>query len=293
VERIGGLRFDGRLLGGVRRQRSAPKRRDAASRWSGPTAFGTLASVKWGIVLGCVLLVAPVAATAQRTTEVTDLEEDARLRFQLGQRHFERGELDDAAREFEEAYRLSGRPALLYNLYIVHRDAARPTEAAAALRRYLELQPDVPNRSRLEVVLRNLERGTVERSSERTSSGGSATQAASSAEPAVGALVLLSTGTAALAVSLITGLVALDGSHRLNAQCPNDVCPESARGLADEVQALSITTDIFWPVGTAAALGGLVWLLVSLSSRTEASTGLTWGAGASPSGAWASVGGSF
>ncbi|HET8936751.1 MAG TPA: hypothetical protein VFN67_25080 [Polyangiales bacterium] len=51
--------------------------------------------------------------------------------------HYQLGRFQDAAREFEVAYGLSGRAALLYNVYISYREALDTPKAAGALRGYL------------------------------------------------------------------------------------------------------------------------------------------------------------
>jgi tetratricopeptide (TPR) repeat protein len=56
----------------------------------------------------------------------------AKAHFNTGQIYYDRGRFPDAAHEFEEAYRLSGKPALLYNMgksYDGSSDAARALKA--------------------------------------------------------------------------------------------------------------------------------------------------------------------
>src|SRR6185503_9710457 len=107
------------------------------------------------IVALCAFL-SPAAALAQ-TSDVDNLEEDARLRFELGVRSYNRGQFAEAAEEFEAAYRLSERAPLLYNAYLAYRDGRDDAHAIDALRRYLATGGDIPNRARLEETLRGLE----------------------------------------------------------------------------------------------------------------------------------------
>jgi tetratricopeptide (TPR) repeat protein len=93
-------------------------------------------------------------ATALAQTD----DELARRHFRVGQAHYDNGDFAEAAVEFEEAYRLSQRPALLYNVYLAHRDALHVREAYSALQRYLERVPDAPDRDALEARLVNMER---------------------------------------------------------------------------------------------------------------------------------------
>jgi tetratricopeptide (TPR) repeat protein len=63
---------------------------------------------------------------------------EAQAHFAAGRNHFERGHYEEALVEFEAAYELSGRPALLYNLYLTYERLGRLEEAANHLERYLD-----------------------------------------------------------------------------------------------------------------------------------------------------------
>ena len=57
-------------------------------------------------------------------------DEAARRHFRLGQAYYQNGQFPEAAAEFEQAYQLSGRPQLLYNIYLAHRDALHTRHVA-------------------------------------------------------------------------------------------------------------------------------------------------------------------
>lgn len=67
-----------------------------------------------------------------------DLEARARELFLEGDRHYVAGRYELAVERFLEAYELSGRPRLLFNLANVHERLGNYAEAADYLRRYLE-----------------------------------------------------------------------------------------------------------------------------------------------------------
>ena len=120
--------------------------------------FGILSALRLGVLAALTAsLVLPAVASAQ-----SEQDSDARRRFRIAQAHYDNGEFEEAAAGFEEAYRLSGRPQLLYNTYIAYRDAQNLAQAVSALRRYLEQVPDAPDRdqlsSRLERMQAALER---------------------------------------------------------------------------------------------------------------------------------------
>src|SRR5690242_10205557 len=92
------------------------------------------------IALWCA--VAPASAQP-----VAEDDERARVHFQAGSSHFDTGNYEAALQEFEAAYALSHRPALLYNIYLSHERLGNLEEAAGALRSYLE-GGDVPEARR-------------------------------------------------------------------------------------------------------------------------------------------------
>src|ERR1700712_5200677 len=94
----------------------------------------------------------PAAAPTDKE-QMKSLDEEARERFELGRTFYDAGRFQQAAEEFGEAYKLSGRPQLLYNLYVANRDAANWQLAIEALRGYLDKVPDAPDRINLRARL--------------------------------------------------------------------------------------------------------------------------------------------
>lgn len=66
----------------------------------------------------------------------------ARHEFQLGVREFELLHHDAALKHFEEAYRLTGDPALLFNVAQMYDQADKHAEAAMMFRRFLDASPN-------------------------------------------------------------------------------------------------------------------------------------------------------
>lgn len=101
---------------------------------------------------------APTESMAQATTSDADMTDaQARGHFRLGRELYAQGRFAEAAKEFEIAYGLSGRGALLYNVYVAYRDAQDVPNAARALRGYLAAVPDAPDRGHLAARLDALE----------------------------------------------------------------------------------------------------------------------------------------
>jgi len=90
--------------------------------------------------LAAALALAPPAWGAPADAPGNDVD-IAKAHFGTGQAYYEHGRFADAAHEFEEAFRLSGRPALLYNMgksYDGGNDFAR---ALGAYRKFLAAAP--------------------------------------------------------------------------------------------------------------------------------------------------------
>lgn len=105
-----------------------------------------------------------VTALAHAQAEV-DLEL-AKSHFRTGQIYYEAGRFPDAAREFEEAHRLSKKSELLYNMGKAYDGAGDHARALGAYRRFLAVVPgtrDEPEvRARITALERLVGRVTVE-----------------------------------------------------------------------------------------------------------------------------------
>ncbi|HJL14521.1 MAG TPA: tetratricopeptide repeat protein [Sandaracinaceae bacterium LLY-WYZ-13_1] len=119
----------------------------------------------WALPLVLVLLtVAPAAAQDASDDEARD--QRARVHFQAGTNYFQVSDYENAVREYRQAFELSGRVELMYNLYLCHERLGHLAQAARWLERYLA---DAPNprrrenlRARLATMRRRLEEGATE-----------------------------------------------------------------------------------------------------------------------------------
>lgn len=116
--------------------------------------------------------VAPALATAQsdegpETRNYDEsLDQAARLTFQRAREAFVNGDYEEALRLFRQAYELSPRPVLLYNIAATLDRLRRDAEAVDALQAYLEADPDAPERAEIEARIRVLQAGIAEREAE-------------------------------------------------------------------------------------------------------------------------------
>ncbi|MCS6857156.1 MAG: tetratricopeptide repeat protein [Sandaracinaceae bacterium] len=117
----------------------------------------------WVIGVGCLLVGAFESRLCaqgaipprqgERNTEIPRgaQDEEARRRFLEGRSAYEAGNYEEALRLFEEAYRLSPRPALLYNIGQAADRLRFDERALQAFEAYLEVSPqDAPNRAEVE-----------------------------------------------------------------------------------------------------------------------------------------------
>lgn len=87
------------------------------------------------------------------TPAVANKRAQAMARFEKGEKLYEEGEYEDALRAFQTAYKLEPIPLLFVNIAQCHRQLGNHEAAIAAFERYLEAEPDAPNRSEIEDIL--------------------------------------------------------------------------------------------------------------------------------------------
>jgi tetratricopeptide (TPR) repeat protein len=217
---------------------------------------------------------------AQQAEAVNLMDEEARQHFQLGKALYDAGRFPDAAREFDEAYRLSQRPQLLYNAYVAHRDASNLPGAVDALALYLEKVPDAPDRVNLRARLDAM-RAEQARQAEQNERVRVATQPGTnrSAEPqtrtevvrSVVPFVLIGAGGAMIVGGTVTGVLALGKASDLEKVCNNDqTCPSGQQNNIDSAKTLALTTDVLIGAGLVlAAVGVSTWLTGAFNEERQ------------------------
>jgi tetratricopeptide (TPR) repeat protein len=102
------------------------------------------------------LLVLLAAVAHARADEPPD--GDAKRHYQAGTKHFNLGEYDEAVKEYKEAYRLSEKPYLLYNIAQSYRLSGNEKEALKFYNSFLNAFPDAPNRDAVLALISDLEK---------------------------------------------------------------------------------------------------------------------------------------
>lgn len=104
-----------------------------------------------------------VEASTQTTRTDESLDQAARLTFQAAREAFSNGDYELALDRFQQAYGLSPRPVLLYNIGVTLDRLRRDEDAVARFTEYLERVPDAPDRAEVEARIRVLQRAIDER----------------------------------------------------------------------------------------------------------------------------------
>lgn len=246
-------------------------------------------------------------------------DEAARRHFRLGQAYYQNGQFPQAAVEFEQAYQLSGRPQLLYNIYLAHRDALHTRQSYEALRQYLDEVADPPDEDHLRARLHHLEEALaanpesdpeVEPDTQTAdpmptpvttpAPDLSVTDEPESSSPVP--FVVMGAGGGVLVGGLVAALLSRGARSDLDALCASDgACPPDSNweSLRDKGQRSARAADVLIGVGAAAAVTGVVLYFVMRPSdedepATDAeSASVQGGFGCDATGCMATLGGQF
>lgn len=147
----------------------------------------------WLPIIGALWLISTSPTLAQPTAQpaedaATQAERDkqARLEFERGRKAFDEGDYRGAWGFFHNAYRLSGRAQLLYNIGQTADRLGRDAEALTAFKMYLEQLPKAENRRDVENRIRALEERVknAERAPAPPETGATSQPVAAQPEPA-------------------------------------------------------------------------------------------------------------
>lgn len=231
-----------------------------------------------GIV--AVVLLGALVAPARAGSE----EDAAKAHFLAGQSYYDQASYADALREFTEAYRMSKRPALLYNIARCDEALERFSDAVEMLQRYLDEDPATPDRAAVETRIANLKQRQAAGQAKPPPPAAASTAAppptASPAPPAPTVSLAATSpppkrrytfivggiGVAALAAALGTGVASQVSYGELSSKCSGNVCDPgkvaNAQSRIDSGKRLALATDVLWPIGAAAVVTGVVLFFV-------------------------------
>lgn len=202
------------------------------------------------------------AATASAQLQ-TSADRQALAFYEQGSTAYTEGRYEDAVRAFVQAYELSPRPLLLFNLANAYERMGAHREAIPMLEGYLPHAP-ADERPVLETRIANL-RARVE-SSHASADGG-------------GPLVPIGVGVGAAGLALVVtgvvfGALALDArqaAQRLCRTSPTDslLCLGEVDGPLADAEVFALVADVGLFVGAGAAIAGTALVLLGLSSGSS------------------------
>jgi tetratricopeptide (TPR) repeat protein len=238
------------------------------------------------------LLYASVLATPGPVLgQESSADELARRHFDSGVAYLHESDYESALKEFQKAFELSGRAAILVNIATVHERTSNVDAAISALEQYLALDPEGEHVETVKVRIANLEkRRAAQQPAQQTpvepapaAAQPAPTPAAAGTEPVptpsvqseplpppepepepdVPAYVLLGIGTVSAVAAAVTGYLADDEWHKAQDACsPNCTDAELSTG-----RKMAWTSTIL--TGVAVAGLGVGAGLLLLGSRED------------------------
>lgn len=223
-------------------------------------------------VLTLILIVASASiAFAQETPE----DVRARELYQLGDDLYSHGRYEEALAAFEEAYELSERPLLLFNMANAQERSGHWEDAIVSLEAYLP-HAEADEQARIQDRLESL-RQRADRLRDLTETDPE-TPVEEPPRSLLGPLVIAG-GGALLAGGVALAFVARGARSDLDAMCiegeSGRLCPRSAQSAERRDLRTSIVADSFFVAGAALVGVGLYFLLRKSESadRVDASVG--------------------
>jgi len=244
----------------------------------------------------CAALLGQVAPLGAQTDD-----ENARRHFESGAAYLKQSDNDNALREFQAAYSLSKRPALLLNIANVYERMGKPKEAVDSLTKYLEEEPKTAERGTVESRIANLKkRAESQTPPPAASSTPPPSASAMSAPPPPPtasaplapppppgspkrgpAYIALGVGGAAAVGALITGIVANGKFKDAEKTCK----PGCSDDKVNSIKSMAIVSDVFTGVAVVGVgVGAVLFFTAKPSDEAAASSKPSFRAGVGPGG---------
>lgn len=246
---------------------------------------------------------APSAFAQPRTSEKAALDQRAHDLFQKGDTAYAEGRYEEALAAFEEAYELSSRPQLLFNVSNSLERLGRYSEAVEALEKYLSsgkardkdvvqkrlanLKKRVEEQKRIDEKAAKEEEERKAREAEERKRRGLDPIPPTKVDPSgptqptpptkqpeaessfpILPVVLIGTGVAALATGTVFGVMTLGVRSDVKNGCGAEgdggrLCQDSVRSDIDKEKTFGLVADLSWLGGAILTGVGAVLLLTS------------------------------
>lgn len=240
--------------------------------------------------------------------DATELDQAARLLFESASRAYEAGNFTDALARYTNAYQLSERAPLLYNIAICHDRLEQKEEAADFYERFVAEVPDSPRvgiaRSRGEILRASLERNAqttvveTEGPDTQDHDGPEVTPPEpTSSRSLAGPIASFAVGGAGLITFVVAGLISSSRLTVAEGTCMTPAGPMGPGGCnsdeLDGVDRAALIADIGLGLAIAGTAVGVVWLLVGGGDDEPDESAARFTPVASPSTLGAQITGSF
>jgi tetratricopeptide (TPR) repeat protein len=115
-----------------------------------------------------LLVVCVAVAIPSRAASADDpATRAARRHYERGEKLFALGRFDEALEEYQTAFDAKPLPGFLYNIGQCYRNLADYDQAIFSFKKYLNLEPDAPNREAVERLIEELEEKKAQGESEK------------------------------------------------------------------------------------------------------------------------------
>jgi tetratricopeptide (TPR) repeat protein len=227
--------------------------------------------------LGIAVVSAQEAGAGVQNSDAASSDAVARGLFEAARASYAAGKYEDALKYFQQAYDLSQRAALLYNIGQAADRLHQDQRTVEAFRLYLERVPDAPNRAEVEGRLRSLERLVELEAAEaqqrrtdataagantevQTTPGPASATAPSDDGPGIAPWLVIGTGSAVLVGGVVLGLI---GAGQISdvENAKRDSMYSDFRSKADSGPTLATTGVVLMSLGAVGVAAGLVWML--------------------------------
>lgn len=208
------------------------------------------------------LLLVLLQASAQEppTDTAPSADERARTLFDNGSVLYSEGRYGAAIEAWNEAYSLSGRPLILYNIANAQERSGDLRGAIDTLDRYRALAPAE-------------ERDTLARRIAAMEERLAAVERRASLSP--GAIAAFSVSGASFAAGTVYGIASVASQRQLEDLCVDGLCPGHARKPLQQQQRRAVTADVLFGVGLVAAGVGVAQVVGSTSVQVGPG-GIVW-----------------
>jgi tetratricopeptide (TPR) repeat protein len=207
-------------------------------------------------------LIANMDALVARGLTPTDLAKAARS-FEEAEVHYKLQEYQAALKGYEESYRLSKEPDLLYNIAQCYRQLGKKQEAVRGYRSYLRENPNTKIKAQVEENIATLEQEIAQEAKSRPASQPTTinrtfkiTEKISPDKALYGVAGTL--GGSWLVTGGIAWALTAKADKLANPQPDAPILPEQIKDLERQVKTLALISDISFGLALGSAVGGII-----------------------------------